>query len=86
MSTDDKASPAEGVVMPRGEWIVKQVADAVDVQQGRSDKPCFRINGPRGIEGVIWGWYASPKRALAAFVLEVYGIYPYSLVTERHFT
>ena len=30
MSNADEASPVEGVVMPRGEWIVKQVADAVE--------------------------------------------------------
>ena len=76
----------EDAVVPRGEWFVKQIADSVDVQEGRSDKPCFRITGPRGIEGVIWGWYVSPKHAIAAFVREVYGAYPYSVVTERHFT
>ncbi len=70
---------------PQGEWRITQIADAIDVTEGRSDKPCFRIHGPEGIEGVIWTWNTA-KQALAEFTLAVYGIYPSAVTTEKFYT
>lgn len=72
-------------IIPHGEWKAIQIADTLDVQEGRSDLPCMKIIGPDGIEGIIWG-FTSPKVAIKAFVLDLFETYPRIEISEKYYT
>lgn len=38
-----------------GKYEAECVADHRDCLQGKSDLPCYRVKGPRGLEVVVWG-------------------------------
>jgi hypothetical protein len=54
-----------------GEYRVTCVADEDAASLGLTDKPCWRIYGPGGLEGVAWTWSRSPKKVLAGFLKEL---------------
>lgn len=51
-------------------WIAKQVADYHAATVGLVDKPCWKVFGPNGLEGVVWQWSA-PQHAVKLLAKQV---------------
>ena len=62
---------------------IETLADAEDVSNGLSDKPCFKITSDEGLEGIVWGWY-SQREALKRFTLELFGAWPQEIVSTEY--
>lgn len=51
-----------------GEYRIECILNEHAVAVGLSDKPCWKISGPKGLEAIAWNWNRDPGRVLYDFL------------------
>lgn len=67
---------------PVGYWSIETLKDYLDVQEGRADKPCYRVRCTDGFQAIVWGW-GSPLNILRDFIWDFWGAHAVEDVRYR---